>query len=499
MGSGWKVVRGSAPPEAMQLVRSGPGAAGPAVRVLRRGNTRATYLLPGVGVLKVFHRVGAGEMFGSLFATSALTREFDLTRLAVERGVPAPRPVFSAERRSFGLLRGAAILIETVPDARTLEELIAARFPPPGDERSVEGSIRPPLFNLGRVLAALHKAGGVHGDDSPDNVLVRGTEQGDVVLIDWSFALFAGAKVGDGRGDRRRLERRAAKRYHTRCAGIRAALDGFEREGIRSAAFQRLCHNDLERVTNALMQQGAPLREMLWCLEGYHRELGLGRAATRRFVETVRAEFPAALRRSVRRTLRNADRGSRRTAAVREAQATLCHRRDVAGEDVRAAFQSAGSGERFELREHAEALRAWRNACALARFRLPARRHAACRFASDGRGGLLLDRPARPFRPVAEAEPRRLADCVRLLHAFGFRFTSCGGDTISEQDPALGPFVFRQGSGYVLEDAAAVTFAPERAMEGSTEVVGSWLRDRWGAAVAGQFITECRRPLYFRF
>ena len=484
----------------MTFVRRHDRTPPPGAKMLRQGNTRSTVLLPGLGVVKLLRRVRTREMLAALFAPSAFAREFDLTQTAAAHGIPAPAAVFSAERRTCGVLREAALMVEAVPDAASLQETIEGCFPRPGVEREVRGNVRRLCTKLGSLLARLHKAGGVHGDSSPDNVLVRGANRDELVLIDWAFALFADEAPPDGGLARRLRMRGAAERYPFPADEIAAALRGYAADGVMSPAFEALRGNDVERAVNALLQCGAPLREMLACLEGYYRELGLGGAEKRRMVEHIARSFPAALRQSIRRTLRNADRSSRQTVTVRRDRILLSYRRSAPPAEARAAFAEDAptvAGAAVERRDHPEALRVWRNACALARFHLPARLHLACRSEPGGAGALLLEHAAERFESPAKISPRRLARFVRLLHAFGFRFGPCQNDAIIEQPASLGPFGFRQGSGYVLNDAGAVAFRPEEPVEDSVRAVASWVRHVQTEAAAGEFLAQAFEPTRF--
>lgn len=499
---GWKVVRGVAPPGALDLIRRHVRSTDPAAaEVLRAGNTRTTVRVPGLGVLKILRRPRIRDVTTSLVAPSPLTCEFDLTRAAARRGLPVPVPVFSAERRTLGLLRGAAILLETVPGARSLEDLIRARFPRPGIEPAAAGSVRRMCNELGRILARLHQAGGVHGDTSPDNVLVCDAQRNGLLLIDWAFAVFADELLSNGPLVRRALVARAAERYPMTAREIVSALQGFVDSGGASPAFAPLRNNDVERVTNALIQCGAPLREMLACLGAYYRELGVGPGEKRRMIDRAARTFPAALRSSIRRTLRNADRSSRKTATVRAGGATVCYRRDFDLAEVRRALDGDDDvvgGMAVERREHPHTMAAWRTACVAARFHLPARLHLACRVAPGPVGVLLIERPgAELVRPDAP-DPIRLARFVRLWHAFGFRFELCRDGTILEQPASLGPFTFRQGSGCSLDDLTAVTFAPDSTTDASAQTVAAWLRGRARDGAADAFIAAAVAPLRFR-
>ncbi|MFP4058396.1 MAG: hypothetical protein ACLF0G_16130 [Candidatus Brocadiia bacterium] len=95
-------------------------------------------------------------------------------------------------------------------------------------------------------------------------------------------------------------------------------------------------------------------------------------------------------------------------------------------------------------------------------------------------------------------EARRLGSFLRLLHAYGFRFTACDAGTIVRQPERLGPFVRRQGCGYVLDDAGAVAFAPDAALGESANVVAGWVERNWGSRAAAAVRALGERPIGFR-
>jgi len=502
---GWKVVRGAAPPEAIKIVTAcALSVKSDDVKVLRRGNTRSTFLVPSLGVIKIFRRAGTRATFISLFTPSALAREYDLTEAAIRRGIPAPRPFFCATRSTLGLLREAAIVFEIVPDSSLLQHLIEGHFPRPGLQRRPCHNIRRILAQFGATLARLHRSGGIHGDPSPDNVLVKDTSPDAPVLIDWSFALFAGESAGAGPIGRRIHIRQAAKRYKTRLQNVRAALQDDRERAAASAAFEKLRTDDTKKMVAALLLCGTPAREILACLDGYCRELGLSHAEQKQLIETLTGLLTPLFRNSIRRTMRNADRSSRKIDTIRGDKSRICFRRELTGTEIRKAFaEDAPSltigNTTVERRVCRDALGVWRNACVLTRFKLPVRYHVACEIV-DGtnEGRLLLDHLAGHFETPDPISPGRLAQFVRLLHTFGFRFVSCSEGTILAQPVSFGPFTARQGNGYVLDDAGAVAFMPEAPVEESADVVASWLRDTQGAGVADEFLAASRRPLRLR-
>jgi hypothetical protein len=132
-------------------------------------------------------------------------------------------------------------------------------------------------------------------------------------------------------------------------------------------------------------------------------------------------------------------------------------------------------------------------------WRLPARRHVACRYDPEtGSGVFLVEHPAKPLAGAKGVDPMRLVSFVRLLHAFGFRFGRCDDDVLAILPAELGPVGLRHGSGCVLEDVTAVVFDPESDPSASVAVVGAWLRSRQGDKAATRFASLALRPLRLR-
>ncbi len=314
----WKIVRGSAPDEVMELLETGaepPAESG--VQILRRGNTRLTFLVPSQGIIKVLRRVGSRERVRSLFAPSTLAHEFDLTEAARRRTGVAPEPVFVAEQRTLGLLRQAAIMIRQVPNCTPLDALLEAAFPPPGHKPAAENNIRDILAELGNRLARLHMAGGIHSDPSPDNVLVGEDPTHAITLIDWASALFAGLPPRCGQIGRRMLVRATSERFGLSTNDVRSVFAGIESYGANERAFRRMRLDDTRKMIYNLIQCGVPAAEIIRCLQAYGTTLEQSREETARLIEDIADQLPRGIRRSIPRTLRNADRGSRATAARR--------------------------------------------------------------------------------------------------------------------------------------------------------------------------------------
>lgn len=108
----------------------------------------------------------------------------DTGRTASAEGVPG-------SARESSLAARWAVLLAEIPGVN-LATLLAAR-PPLAD-----GEVVTLVVPLAQALAALHRAGLVHGDVSPANIVVR--PDGRPVLVDLLGAITAAAGTRDGRG-----------------------------------------------------------------------------------------------------------------------------------------------------------------------------------------------------------------------------------------------------------------------------------------------------------
>lgn len=128
--------------------------------VLRR------YLRGGlVASLSHDHYLWRGAMRTRSFA------EFRLSWAMIERGVPVPPPIAAIYRRD-GLLYRCAILIERLPDVRSL-----------ADRASIAGD-GAPWEEAGRLIARAHRAGLDHADLNAHNLMFDSRGQGWVIDLD---------------------------------------------------------------------------------------------------------------------------------------------------------------------------------------------------------------------------------------------------------------------------------------------------------------------------
>lgn len=97
--------------------------------------------------------------------------EFRLSRAMIAKGVPVPRPIAASYRRE-GLSYRAAILIERLPNVRTLAD------------RSAVAGDGAPWEEAGRLIARAHRAGLDHADLNAHNLMFDPNGRGWVIDLD---------------------------------------------------------------------------------------------------------------------------------------------------------------------------------------------------------------------------------------------------------------------------------------------------------------------------
>lgn len=125
-------------------------------------------------------------------------REWRLLAALRQRGLPVPRPAAARVERTGPLLCRGDILVEYLPDTRTLAEL-AARQPLPA---ALWGQI-------GATIYRFHRAGAWHADLNASNILIDAQEQ--IFLIDWDRGQLRRPAPGWRRANLARLARSLAK------------------------------------------------------------------------------------------------------------------------------------------------------------------------------------------------------------------------------------------------------------------------------------------------
>ena len=157
-----------------------PGAWGDKARPVESGGRGGAWFIDAPGGPMFLRRYLRGGLVARINHDCHLWRgamrsrsfaEFRLSRLMIERGVPVPPPIAACYRRD-GLCYRAAILIERLPDVRTL----ADRFAVAGDGA--------PWEEAGRLIARAHRAGLDHADLNAYNLMFDPSGRGWVIDLD---------------------------------------------------------------------------------------------------------------------------------------------------------------------------------------------------------------------------------------------------------------------------------------------------------------------------
>ena len=133
-----------------------------------------------------------------LVRPSTAQREFERAREAARRGVPTVRCVAVGERIHRGLPGENLLVTEAIPESCSLTEYVEQHLPQlPAAERSLMR--RKLAESLARLCAAAHRAGVLHDDLHPGNVLVRldtcSADRDDAHLPQLHLIDLAGAKL----------------------------------------------------------------------------------------------------------------------------------------------------------------------------------------------------------------------------------------------------------------------------------------------------------------
>lgn len=190
--------------EAWSSVEEAPGAREIKANLLRTVIALpATYDRPEL-IVKKYHVRDLFERIKYFGAASRAAQEWKALRRLRSGGVSVPRVFAMGEDRSRGVLRGAGLLLERVPDTIHINEWLLEAGAPPAVRKTL-------LQQLGEELGKLHGAGARHHDLHAGNVLVeqRSEKAPRIWLIDHHVCRF-GAPPGE-----RRRRGDLAKLFHS--------------------------------------------------------------------------------------------------------------------------------------------------------------------------------------------------------------------------------------------------------------------------------------------
>lgn len=175
--------------------------AGGEAQVVKHGPSRTVYrvdLAERAFFVKHYRSPSWRDVGRQLVRASAAQREFEHATEVARRGVPTVRCVAVGQLRRHGIPGENLLVTEAIPASCSLAEYVSQRLPQlPAAERS---TMRRKLTkSLARLCAAAHRAGVLHDDLHPGNVLVRldscSTDRRDARLPALHLIDLAGAKL----------------------------------------------------------------------------------------------------------------------------------------------------------------------------------------------------------------------------------------------------------------------------------------------------------------
>ncbi|MEW6359767.1 MAG: lipopolysaccharide kinase InaA family protein [Planctomycetota bacterium] len=151
--------------------------------LVKENNVRAIYTIPladspgSRGYLKRFKCRGVWERLKHMVAPSKAAAEWRTVNRLLDLGIPVPRPLAMAERRSgIGLTGESILLTEAVPDAAPLSDVLLK-----AGERAREDL----LMKAAELVHLLHEKSCFHGDLHVGNILAVGPAgEARLVLLD---------------------------------------------------------------------------------------------------------------------------------------------------------------------------------------------------------------------------------------------------------------------------------------------------------------------------
>jgi tRNA A-37 threonylcarbamoyl transferase component Bud32 len=374
----------------------------------RNRHTRLTALLPQFGEVWKWQRtMRPMDRLRFVGRPSSAVTEYDNAARAYEAGLPTPRPIFAAERRILGLIKECVIAFEFPPDTVPFADL--------------EEDRRALLGECGELLARAHRAGIVHGDLVPGNILVQGNgADRRVLLIDW----------------------------------------GISWQGIALGATRQ--KSDLSRLLLHLAMSGLTAAEARGLVAGYEKALDLASDARRELRSWLRGAIRTRLANKMKRKWENALRDGGRLVSRQVGKHRIVAFREIGTDRIAAtaagavslpprASRGARPLEGAEVVPDPDAARPWATAYMLRRFHLPCRR--ALGAVVGGSGGCVIMEP-EAGEPV-EPGPDEVERVRRLFEFYGIAFAGPRPDFARVES-----FATRRSGGLLVRDPAQLRFTP---------------------------------------
>jgi tRNA A-37 threonylcarbamoyl transferase component Bud32 len=167
----------------------------PGLTLVRENTVRASFFLrlPDAGELfiKRYKMRGLSDIMKYMLVPSKAAAEWKTLRRCAEGGLPVPRPVAVAEKKSGLVLQDSCVIAEAVTGALPLNDYFAQRLPAlaPAVARQLRTSL---AANLAQLVRAVHNRGIFYRDLHAGNILIRAAADGEheLFLIDLHRALF---------------------------------------------------------------------------------------------------------------------------------------------------------------------------------------------------------------------------------------------------------------------------------------------------------------------
>lgn len=191
-------------------------------------------------VLKRYHRGGLlGRIIKNTYLFNGLQRtrmwqEFHLLGLMRDKGLPVPRPVAARCTRTSAFGYQGELIIERIPNARTLAEMLC-------EDSLPENAWR----NIGQVIRRFHENRIDHTDLNACNIMLN--NKGQIFLIDFDKCRERSENDNDWKGSNLARLKRSLNKWQTREAQFCFLPENWD---MLLSGYQALNHQNSESLQN---------------------------------------------------------------------------------------------------------------------------------------------------------------------------------------------------------------------------------------------------------